>query len=294
MSKRHAILAASSALATLSVPVIAQDGWVDEPLAGAPYAEVGTADAAHVTVEPLDYDISDVAQTHGVDVIVDDAVLLDAVLVDAVLLDAAMEPAVLEGDGTAAHAGRHGQHHGRQHPAPAHPQAPRLAYGAAERAEWLSQCRALHTRPVEPVAYYEDDADEGLIGGLLGAVVGGVIGNRVNDGDRLLGTVIGAGVGGIAGAAIGSVIDGLADDADEREVVQAPEEPRFDYCEAYLLNYERGYGTPTQIAYAPVMLAPAAQAPLRPHHEQRRRYRVIEEEIEVDVPATAAPANSRH
>ena len=281
MSKRLAILAVSTALATLSVPVAAQDignaehyadvaaaamrggqaveGWVDEADAGADYVEA-------VTEEPsYDYERREVVQTYD---------------------DAGYDAGYDAGDDVApdqewsqANSRHHGGNRRGGHHAMAS-QAPRLAYGPAERAEWLSQCRALHAQPAQADYYYEDEDDhEGLIGGLLGAVVGGVIGNRVNDGDRLLGTVIGAGAGGLAGAVIGSVIDGLGDDEDERPVY-ADEEPGFDYCEAYLLNYERGYGTPTQVAYAPVMMVPAQH-----HQVQQRRYRVIEEEVEVAAPA---------
>ncbi len=273
MSKRFAFLAASTALASLSAPALAQDGWADEqyadvaetaihgghavegwveePQVGAVYADDAEYDTQY------EYEHTEVVQDYG---------------------DVADDRGEDRGPDRSGHhrGGHHGRHHGMES------QAPRLAYGQAERAEWLAQCRALHARPAHADYYYEEDRDghEGLIGGVLGAVVGGVIGNRVNDGDRLLGTIVGAGAGGLAGAVIGSVIDGLGDDEDERPVYYADEEPNFDYCEAYLLNYERGYGTPAQMAYAPVMMVPVAQQQV-----QQRRYRVIEEEVEVDVPA---------
>jgi hypothetical protein len=183
-----------------------------------------------------------------------------------------------------AGAGRDERHerHGRRpqrrgHATMAAGQPRLLAYSPAERAEWLSQCRALHGGYDEPVYLApEEDADGGLIGGLLGAVAGGVIGNEVTDRHSLVGILIGAGIGGLAGAVIGSAIDS-ADD-DERRVLAAPREPGFDYCEAYLINYERGYGTPQQVAYAPVTMVPVAQRqPLHGHGA----YRVIVEESEI-------------
>lgn len=276
MSKRLAILAVSTALATLSAPTAAQDigdvdqyadvaaaamrggqaieGWGAEPAVGAVFDEA----AEYAVDAAVDYERREVVQSYddtGPDSDWDDD----------------------RHDGRRGHhrGGNRGGHHAAQSA------APRLAYGQAERAEWLSQCRALHARPAEPDYYYEDedDGNEGLIGGLIGAVVGGFAGNRIADSDRLLGTVIGAGAGGIAGAVIGSVIDGFGDDEDERPVYTETQ-PTFDYCEAYLLNYERGYGTPTQVAYAPVMIVPT-----RHQQVQQRRYRVIEEEVEVDAPA---------
>jgi hypothetical protein len=169
-----------------------------------------------------------------------------------------------------------------EHREPQHnaaPTTPRLAYGAAERAEWLSQCRALHTAPVQPRIVYADDdrgGNGGLVGGLIGAVVGAGAGNRIADRHRLTGTLVGTGIGGIAGAVIGSVIDSTRGRDEDIRVIDAPQEPSFDYCEAYLLNYERGYGTPAQVAYAPVTMMPMAQ----PRHAA---HRVIEEEVEIEV-----------
>ncbi|WP_237438076.1 glycine zipper 2TM domain-containing protein [Alteraurantiacibacter buctensis] len=181
------------------------------------------------------------------------------------------------------HRMRHGGH--RQHMAPGQPR--QLAYSPEERAEWLRQCRALHTSHDEPVYVDRDgDGDADIIGGVIGAVAGGVIGNRVaNRGDRLAGTLIGAGLGGLAGAVVGAVIDGIDDDDDYHEVA-APQDPGFDYCEAYLINYERGYGVPQQMAYAPVMMVPVAQGMATPRHGARR---IIEEEIEVEAEAPRGP-----
>lgn len=178
---------------------------------------------------------------------------------------------------------RHMRHHGGYHQGMAPGQPRQLAYSPEQRAEWLSQCRALHASQDEVVYDRRDrDGNEEMIGSVVGAVAGGVIGREVaHRGDRLAGTLIGAGLGGLAGAVVGAVIDGFGDDEDERPLAAA-QEPGFDYCEAYLLNYERGYGTPQQMAYAPVMMVPVAQGPTMgmAHHGGARR--IIEEEIVVE------------
>ena len=174
---------------------------------------------------------------------------------------------------------RHAAAHGRHHHGSAALTTPRLAYGPAERTEWLAQCRALH-RPVEPRIVYADgerrDGDGALVGGLIGVLVGAGAGNRIADRHRLAGTLVGAGIGGIAGAVIGSVIDNAHDREEAVQVIDTAQEPGFDYCEAYLLNYERGYGVPGQVTYAPVVMAPV----ITPRHAA---HRVIEEEIVVEA-----------
>ena len=113
----------------------------------------------------------------------------------------------------------------------------RLGYSMADREAWLSDCRLLMA---DSGGYYDHDrrdgGDGGLIGGLLGALFGGFAGNRIADGDRLAGTLIGGGLGGIAGAVIGSAVDG---DGDEREI-DANELWAARYCDAYLRRYEMG------------------------------------------------------
>lgn len=120
--------------------------------------------------------------------------------------------------------------HGGAHPGP-YPQghggyAPTgYVPGAAvfERDQWIAECeRRTDGRG--------DREKGGIIGGLLGAIAGGIIGNRVSDGERLGGTLIGAGVGGLGGLLIGSLIGGGRDD-------------RGDYdCEAALDGYLSQYG----------------------------------------------------
>ncbi|MFU7527110.1 glycine zipper 2TM domain-containing protein [Qipengyuania sp. ASV99] len=92
-----------------------------------------------------------------------------------------------------------------------------------ERDQWIAECeRRTNGRG--------DSEKGGIIGGLLGAIAGGIIGNRVSDGERLGGTLIGAGVGGLGGLLIGSLIGGGRDD-------------RGDYdCEAALDSYLSQYG----------------------------------------------------
>ena len=271
MSKRLAILAATSPLAFLALPTAAQvDDRYEfvEPVIET-YSEEVVQDITGLEDDPRDA---------GADYARDGHEYHDGPEYD----DAGY-------DDRPRHHGRRG-HHGRGHRAPAAPATPVLAYSAAERAEWLSQCRALHASQDEPLYYYEDareDGDGGLIGGLVGAVAGGFIGNRVADSHRLTGTLVGAGIGGLAGAVIGSVIDNADDDDDRRLAAAPPQEPGFDYCEAYLLNYERGYGTPGQVTYAPVMMVPVAQGQMSGHdgHRGARRMIVEEVEIEADEPA---------
>jgi hypothetical protein len=95
-----------------------------------------------------------------------------------------------------------------------------------ERDQWLAECER-RTRG------HDDGEKGGIIGGLLGAIAGGIIGNQVADsGDRLGGTLIGAGVGGIGGLVLGSLIGGGRDS-------------RGDYdCEAALDGYLSQYGQP--------------------------------------------------
>lgn len=262
MSKRLAVLAATTALVGLSSPALAQQGWVDDSYDAVaetamraghswddePRAGVSWGDDAATAYEAADEDYGYGYESREV------------------VRDVYQ-------DGGA-------------------PAAPRLAYGAAERAEWLSQCRALHARP-EYDGYGddygdEDDRDGGLIGGLIGAVTGMFAGNRIADGNRLLGTAIGAGVGGLAGAVIGSVIDGQDDD-DRRPVYNGDDGYAFDYCEAYLLNYERGYGVPGHAAYAPVVMVPVAQQGYGQTVQPRRAYRVIEEEVVAETGAPVEP-----
>lgn len=284
MSKRLAVLAATTALVGLSSPALAQQGWVDD-----------SYDAVAETAMRAGHSWDDEPQA-GVSWNSDAASAYEAAEEDygygyesrEVVQDIYQNGAVETG--RSSHGSR--DHHRSGHHGAA-AAAPRLAYGAEERAEWLSQCRALHARP-EYDGYDddyddEDDSDGGLIGGLIGAVTGGFAGNRIANGNRLLGTAIGAGIGGLAGVVIGSVIDGQDDDDDRRPVYNGDDGYAFDYCEAYLLNYERGYGVPGQAAYAPVVMVPVAQQGYGQTVQSRRSYRVIEEDVVVETAETHAP-----
>lgn len=290
MSKRLAFLAAASPLALLAAPVNAQ---VQAQVADH-YAEV--SEVIDTYSEPVVQDIGGYEAEAGAHYAHDDYAAPEAAYEDeADDADWRAERHERRGRGP-GHMGGHmngemaGNMRGHHGMAPDQPR--RLAYSPAERAEWLSQCRALHASYDEPVYFEpEDDRHGGMIGSVLGAVAGGVVGNRVaHRGDRLAGTLIGAGVGGLAGAVIGSVIDNIGgrDDDDNDRYIAAPQEPGFDYCEAYLINYERGYGTPQTMAYAPVMMVPVAQAPIMQAHGARR---VIVEEVEVE--ADEAPRHHR-
>lgn len=118
--------------------------------------------------------------------------------------------------------------------APAQTNAPAVF----ERDQWIAECR----RRTEG----RNRDDTGLIiGGLLGAVAGGFAGYEIaGAGDRVLGTVLGAGGGGLLGGLLGSLFGGDRD------------EDRYD-CEAALDSYLSQYGAPSpriasrEIPYAP-------------------------------------------
>ncbi|MFB0611878.1 hypothetical protein [Aurantiacibacter poecillastricola] len=117
-----------------------------------------------------------------------------------------------------------------------------LGYSFAEREAWLADCRLLMADAGGYRDYgdlQDNDADGGLIGGLTGAVIGGVAGNRIADGQRLGGTLIGLGLGGLAGAAIGTLIDD-ADDDEEASIRDFDANALWAarYCDAYLTRYE--------------------------------------------------------
>lgn len=181
-----------------------------------------------------------------------------------------------------AHPGHMAQ---RTYAAPMHPRF--------DRAAWLDDCR-LRTRSI-----HNADERASIIGGLLGAVAGGVVGNRVYDGNRLAGSLIGAGVGGLAGLAIGAAID------------TAGKRRRADDCAMYLERYmSGGYGQPTYaygygynqgygygaMTYMPVLVAV-------PQRQVVREY-VTEEYVDVPVRSRTihetrvvrerAPAPARH
>lgn len=194
-----------------------------------------------------------------------------------------------EGDGD------YGVHHVRRpHQLGASPEG-RLGYTMAEREAWLADCRVLMSsagRYGDYYDYYRDDADGGLSGGLLGAIGGGFAGNRIADGDRLAGTLIGAGIGGLAGVVIGSLIDSDDDDHRETRDIDANELYAARYCDAYLRRYEMGGGAGFhgQRPYGQPMMVQtvAAHAPHGQHghrHGPECTTTVREEWVEVEQPA---------
>lgn len=150
-------------------------------------------------------------------------------------------------------------------------------WSRADREAWLADCRA---------AYYdyddEDRGEGGTIGSVLGAIIGGVAGNRIVDGERLAGTLIGAGVGGLAGAVIGAAIAASGDDDDDYGAEE---------CEGYLAQQQAAWRNPApaygqgyhaQMAYAyPVMMI---RVPIQREHRHRHThgpecYEWVEEEV---------------
>ncbi|GGD61802.1 glycine zipper 2TM domain-containing protein [Erythrobacter arachoides] len=170
----------------------------------------------------------------------------------------------------------------------------RLGYTLMEREAWLSDCRLLMSGGS---GYYDGGYDDeryygrrnrngAVAGGLLGAVAGGVIGNRVADGNRTAGTLIGAGLGGLAGAAVGSAIDSDGDGYHSRDEMWADR-----YCDAYLRRYEvsgsAGYGQQ-------MMLVPVASHGTRGHrHGSDCRTVVTEEIIGIEEAAPAPRPRAR-
>ncbi len=126
-----------------------------------------------------------------------------------------------------------------------------------ERDQWIDECEARTNGR-------GDSEKGGIIGGLLGAIAGGIIGNRVSDGERLGGTLIGAGVGGLGGLLIGSLIGGGRDDRGEYD------------CEAALDSYLSQYGHGGQYighrVAARAIPAPAYAAPAYHGYAQQGYY----------------------
>lgn len=90
-----------------------------------------------------------------------------------------------------------------------------------DRASWLAECR-------DRLNDYDEDDRGNVLAPLLGAAIGGVIGNRIADGNRLGGTLLGAGGGALAGLAA----DRLLNRDDGR-----PAPGQRDECETYLDEY---------------------------------------------------------
>lgn len=120
---------------------------------------------------------------------------------------------------------------------------PHAAPVVFEREQWIDECRRRTAG--------RNNNDTGLIiGGLLGAIAGGVAGYEIaGAGDRVLGTVLGAGGGGLIGGLLGSLIGG------------GKKKNRYD-CEAALDGYLTQYGAPgTRIASREIPYAPYPGGP---------------------------------
>lgn len=202
----------------------------------------------------------------------------------------------------------HAQHEGHATYAyrtiPAHGQSYGPAYGYSpaanvfERDQWIEECE-------QRTSGRDDREKGGIIGGLLGAIAGGLIGNRVADGDRLAGTLIGAGVGGIGGVLLGGLIGGGRNDRGDYDCeaaldsylsqhghagphaaqrvayrtipapAYAPPPPAYGYGYGYAPSYQSyrySYAPPQQIVYVPV------------RYEQQQRVIVRETVTEEIIP----------
>lgn len=163
----------------------------------------------------------------------------------------------------------HMPNHHRPHHA-AYPHAPTF-----DRAAWLEECE-------ERYADAKGKGDGDVVGGILGAATGGLLGNRIaGRGDRLAGTLIGAGVGGLAGLAVGSVIDAAGQKRKRGEAAA--------YCEDWLARYSGGYQYPGYYGYAYYPAYYQQMYILVPHTvavPQRAVVREYVTEEYVDVPVT--------
>ena len=185
----------------------------------------------------------------------------------------------------AHHAPAHPTHHAMPHPGAVRPEGHHGTRPAFDRGAWLDEC----VDRVSGGRHDRRDRNGNVIGGLVGAAAGGLIGNRVaGRGDRLAGTLIGAGVGGLAGLAVGSAIDGKKSNRND---------DAYAYCEDYLARYSHGGGYGYQhhgYAYQygrPMMLVPIwIQVPQR---AVTREYVTYEyEDVEV-VTYETVPARRR-
>jgi len=168
--------------------------------------------------------------------------------------------------------------------------APPMAYAPApavfERSQWIDECR----RRIKG----RNRDDTGLIiGGLLGALGGGFAGYEIaGAGDRVLGTVLGAGGGGLIGGLIGS----LFGNGKKRD---------REYCETALDSYlsqsggvdpriasreiaYSGYGYPAAYGYT---YAPPQQMVVIPVRTEMQQQVVVRETERYET--YTAPGTSR-
>ena len=238
MTTRTSILFAGAAFAALATPALAQDGRYDD-------------------LPPLEYEVE--VEQHAHDGAYDGG--WDGQWVDGDHYEGEWE-GTYHRDGEYGDAAYREDYHAERY------YGPGLAYTAAERDAWLADCRVLMAHGGgygDYDGYYYDaprrDRNGAIIGGVVGAVAGGIAGNRIADGNRTAGTLIGAGLGGLAGAAIGSAADD--DGRGDRyyyDDMSADELWAARYCEAYLRRYELG-GGPDFGHGQQVMVMQVAQAP---------------------------------
>jgi outer membrane protein OmpA-like peptidoglycan-associated protein len=69
------------------------------------------------------------------------------------------------------------------------------------------------------------DVNRAGVGAAVGAVAGGLLGNRLDRGDRIVGTAVGAGVGAAIGAGVGNMMD-----QQERELKQQIASERMQHA----------------------------------------------------------------
>lgn len=161
----------------------------------------------------------------------------------------------------------------------------RFAYTLAERNQWLSDCQFL----MADAGGFDDAGDENGArgGGLIGAIGGGIIGNRIAEDERLLGTVVGAGIGGLSGAAIGAALDSDGDGALSRNEVWAAR-----YCDAYLRRHELGGGEFGHAQQA--VLVPVSSGHRRGCGHCRSTVIIEEEILEIDAVEAHPRRGMRH
>ncbi|WP_051220989.1 glycine zipper 2TM domain-containing protein [Erythrobacter cryptus] len=128
-----------------------------------------------------------------------------------------------------------------------------------EREQWLAECR----RRTKGMGRDETGL---IIGGLLGAIAGGVAGYEIaGAGDRVLGTVLGAGGGGLIGGLLGSLfdrndkrrydceaaLDAYLSQPTARIASREIAYPAYGAYPAYAYGYAPAYAPAYTYAYAP-------------------------------------------
>jgi len=172
---------------------------------------------------------------------------------------AAPRPAATSAPAAAPHAGpaAYPGAHAAGGYAPAY--MPAAAPVVFEREQWLAECR----RRTRGMGREETGL---IIGGLLGAIAGGVAGYEIaGAGDRVLGTVLGAGGGGLIGGLLGSLfdrndkrrydceaaLDAYLSQPAARIASREIASPAYGAYPAYAYGYAPAYAPAYAYAYAP-------------------------------------------